>query len=78
MPFLILGISKVLGELLKHTVPGIYEILSAAADSKCLILCIDDKFLYKKDERLYFFFYEYVKISIRCIITTMFLLQGQK
>lgn len=28
MPFLILGISKVLGELLKHTVPGIYEILS--------------------------------------------------
>ena len=26
--FLILGISKVLGELLKHTVPGIYEILS--------------------------------------------------
>ena len=28
MPFLIFGISKVLGELLKHTVPGIYEILS--------------------------------------------------
>ena len=28
MPFLILGVSKISGEILKHTVPGVYEILS--------------------------------------------------